>query len=188
MTIGLSHRCDMPDRRIPMRVHHGVPPEQVVTDHDRSYPGPSVSRQAPPAGSSGVDAEPRNRFRAGIRYGAGIMSLRFPEFFPLLRGLGEPVGHIGVLGTHMFWYSQHDGRVVLNVHSTREMTRSFRCHIRIAQLLARLLTRPAPAADPWGRRPVGNGRCGRAFAGSKAAPLSILSGALCRWRSVLCST
>jgi D-alanyl-D-alanine carboxypeptidase len=82
-------------------------------------------------------AEPRHRLRAGIRYGAGMMSLRFQEFFPLLRGLGEPVGHVGVLGTHMFWYPQHGSHVVLNFHSTREMTRSFRCHIRIAQLLAR---------------------------------------------------
>jgi D-alanyl-D-alanine carboxypeptidase len=44
---------------------------------------------------------------------------------------------VGVLGTHMFWYPQHGSHVVLNFHSTREMTRSFRCHIRIAQLLAR---------------------------------------------------
>ncbi|HEX6338258.1 MAG TPA: hypothetical protein VFZ85_14950, partial [Jiangellaceae bacterium] len=56
---------------------------------------------------------------------------------PLLRGLGEPVGHVGVLGTHMFWYPQHGSHVALNFHSTREMTRSFGCQIRIARLLAR---------------------------------------------------
>ena len=83
-------------------------------------------------------AEPRHRFRAGIRYGAGMMSLRFQEFFPLLRGLGEPIGHAGLLGTHMFWYPQHGTHVVLNFHSTRQLTRSFRGHIRIARLLARV--------------------------------------------------
>ena len=91
-----------------------------------------------PAESVRWMAEPRHRFRAGIRYGAGMMSLRFEEFFPLLRALGEPVGHVGVLGTHMFWYPQHGSHVVLNFHSTREMTRSFRCHIQIARLLAQM--------------------------------------------------
>lgn len=82
-------------------------------------------------------ALPRAKFRRGIRYGEGLMTLRFTEFAPLLRGLGEPVGHIGVLGTHMFFSPALDAHVVVNFHSTAEMVRSFRCHIVIAQLLAR---------------------------------------------------
>lgn len=81
---------------------------------------------------------PRHRFRRGIRYGAGTMTLCFEEFLPLLlRGLPQPVGHNGVTSTHVFHYPQQDAHVVLNFHSTREMNHSFMTHVRIAQLLAK---------------------------------------------------
>lgn len=80
---------------------------------------------------------PRHRFRRGIRYGAGTMTLCFEEFVPLmLRGLPRPVGHNGVTATHVFHYPQQDAHVVLNFHSTHEMNRSFMAHARIAQILA----------------------------------------------------
>ena len=82
-------------------------------------------------------AEPRNRFRSGIRYGAGTMQVRFDGFSPFLRGLPRPVGHIGVLATHLFHDPVHDAHIVLNFASTREMTRSFRTLIRIEQELQR---------------------------------------------------
>lgn len=82
-------------------------------------------------------SRPRHRFRPGIHYGAGMMSLRFPEFFPLLRGLGTPVGHIGVTATHLFHHPQHEAHVVLNFHGTTQMRRSFEFHIKVAQGLAR---------------------------------------------------
>ena len=82
-------------------------------------------------------AEPRNRFRAGIRYGAGLMQVRFDGFSPFLRGLPRPVGHIGVLATHLFHDPVHDADIVLNFASSREMTRSFRTLIRIEQELQR---------------------------------------------------
>ena len=82
-------------------------------------------------------AEPRNRFRAGIRYGAGLMQVRFGGFSPFLRGLPRPVGHIGVLATHLFHDPVHDADIVLNFASSREMTRSFRTLIRIEQELQR---------------------------------------------------
>ena len=82
-------------------------------------------------------AEPRNRFHAGIRYGAGLMQVRFGGFSPFLRGLPRPVGHIGVLATHLFHDPVHDADIVLNFASTREMTRSFRTLIRIEQELQR---------------------------------------------------
>ncbi|GAA1522870.1 D-alanyl-D-alanine carboxypeptidase [Agromyces terreus] len=81
--------------------------------------------------------EVRNRFRPGIRYGAGTMQVRFDGFSPLLRGLPRPVGHIGVLATHLFHDPVHDAEIVLNFASTREMTRSFRTLIAIEQLLQR---------------------------------------------------
>ncbi|TFD72855.1 serine hydrolase domain-containing protein [Cryobacterium fucosi] len=82
-------------------------------------------------------SEMRHRFRAGIHYGAGFMELRFEGFFFALRGLPRPLGHIGVLGTHMFYDPRHDAHVVLNFHSTREMVRSFKSLIRIEQALGR---------------------------------------------------
>lgn len=82
-------------------------------------------------------ARPRNRLRRGIHYGAGTMTLRFGELFPpLLRGLPEPVGHLGFTATHVFHYREHDAHVVLNFHSNRRMSHSFRVHVRIARLLA----------------------------------------------------
>lgn len=82
-------------------------------------------------------ASMRNTFRPGLRYGAGMMEVRFEGFMPLLRGLPRPLGHIGVLATHLFHDPVHEADIVLNFASTREMARSFRTLIRIEQALAR---------------------------------------------------
>lgn len=82
--------------------------------------------------------QPRHRFHRGIHYGAGSMTLKFGEFFPLLRGLPHPTGHLGVTGTHLFYYPQHKAHVVLNYHATQQMRHSFQAHIVIAQMLADL--------------------------------------------------
>ncbi|WP_448002910.1 serine hydrolase domain-containing protein [Agromyces bauzanensis] len=79
----------------------------------------------------------RNRFRPGIHYGAGMMEVRFEGFMPLLRGLPRPLGHVGVLATHLFHDPVHEVDIVLNFASTREMVRSFRTLIRIEQALQR---------------------------------------------------
>lgn len=80
-----------------------------------------------------------HRFRRGIHYGAGLMELRYSEFFPLLRGLPRTIGHLGVTGVHLF--TDHASRITLamNLHSTREMTRSFQLHIRLLQTVLRAL-------------------------------------------------
>lgn len=79
----------------------------------------------------------RHRFRYGMHYGAGLMEVRFEEFFPLLRGLPRPVGHIGVLATHMFFDPVNRAHIVMNFGSTREMARSFRTLYRIEAALTR---------------------------------------------------
>lgn len=79
----------------------------------------------------------RNRFRRGIHYGTGMMQLRFEEFFFLLRGMPRPVGHIGVLGTHLFYDPVHDAHIVMNFGGTSEMVRSFRTLIQVEQELKR---------------------------------------------------
>lgn len=85
----------------------------------------------------------RSRMRPGIHYGAGLVTLRFGEFMPLLlRGLPEPVGGLGLTATHAFHYPGRDAHVVLDFHATTAMSQSFATHIAIA----RALTRPGPQA------------------------------------------
>ena len=70
-----------------------------------------------------------------------MMQVRFEGFSPFLRGMPRPIGHIGVLGTHLFHDPVHDAEIVLNFGSTREMVRSFRTLIEIERLLARVSAR-----------------------------------------------
>ena len=79
---------------------------------------------------------PRHRFRRGIGYGAGTMTLRFGDLVPLvMRRAPRPVGHLGIWATHVFAYPEQDAAVVLNFHSTRCMQQSFQIHMQIARLL-----------------------------------------------------
>ena len=80
-------------------------------------------------------------FRPGIRYGSGMMQTNLRVFAPLLRGLPSPVGHLGVLATHLWHDPVHDAEIVLDFASTREMTRSFRTLIEIEHTLHRLSRR-----------------------------------------------
>lgn len=82
---------------------------------------------------------PRSRLRPGIHYGTGLATIRFGEFLPLvLRGLPEPVGGLGLWAVHSFFYPRQRAHVVMNLHSTKQMQRSFSLHIAIARRLARL--------------------------------------------------
>ena len=84
-------------------------------------------------------ARPRSRLRAGLHYGTGLATIRFGEFMPLvLRGLPEPVGGLGLWAVHSFFYPRQRAHVVMNLHSTAQMQRSFALHIAIARRLARL--------------------------------------------------
>ena len=78
-----------------------------------------------------------HRFRAGIHYGSGLMQLRYGGFFPLLAGLPRTIGHLGVTGAHLFSDPTRDLTIVLNLHATSEMTRSFQLHIRLLQRVLR---------------------------------------------------
>ncbi|HIY65918.1 MAG TPA: beta-lactamase family protein [Candidatus Agrococcus pullicola] len=80
---------------------------------------------------------PRSRFRPGIHYGTGMVSIRFGGFFPLMRGYPQPTGGLGYTSTHMFYYPQQDTHVILNYHAHRRMNTSFQMHIRIAGLINR---------------------------------------------------
>ncbi|MCC2592403.1 beta-lactamase family protein [Tessaracoccus sp. OS52] len=85
---------------------------------------------------------PRNRFRAGIHYGTGMVTLRFHEFLPPLvrtavRHLPQPVGGLGYFGTHMYFYPEQRVHVVLNFNSHERMGASFSTHFQFARLIAK---------------------------------------------------
>lgn len=82
-------------------------------------------------------ARPRNRFRPGIHYGAGMNTLLFGGFFPTLRGYPRPVGGLGYTATHMYYYPEQQTHVILNYHAHRRMQASFLMHIRLAGLIRR---------------------------------------------------
>ena len=82
-------------------------------------------------------ARPRHRFRPGLDYGAGVMTVRFEGFAPWLRGQPRLQGHIGVTATHLFHDPAHGAEIALNFASTREMTRSFRTLFEVVRLLGR---------------------------------------------------
>lgn len=86
----------------------------------------------------GLMSEPRNRFETGIRYGLGMMRLRFGEFFPLLRGMPDMVGHMGVLGVQVFVEPESGTSVVVSLGADGRMEESVKLLIVAMQVAARL--------------------------------------------------
>lgn len=80
-----------------------------------------------------------NKFHAGIHYGAGMMELRFEEFFFLFKGLPRMYGHSGVLSTALFYDPENDVHIILNLGSNKRIPASFRALITIQQLVKKNL-------------------------------------------------
>ena len=78
-----------------------------------------------------------NSFEQGIYTGNGGMTVRFKEFFPLL-DLPLIRGHIGILGTHLFFDPVSNTHIVLNFGSTEKMVPSFTTLIEILSTLHRI--------------------------------------------------
>ena len=78
-----------------------------------------------------------NKFNQGIYTGEGGMTVRFKEFFPLL-DLPLVRGHIGILGTHLFYDATTDTHIVLNFGSTSEIEPSFMALIEILSVIKRV--------------------------------------------------
>lgn len=78
------------------------------------------------------------KFRAGIHLGAGMMQLRFEEFFFLLKGMPRMNGHIGVLSTHMMYDPTNDTYIIANFGSTEFMEKSFQLLIKLNSVLTRI--------------------------------------------------
>lgn len=79
-----------------------------------------------------------NRFRRGIRYGLGMMEIRFDEMLFLLKGWPRLKGHLGIVATHMLYDPVHDAHVIMNFGSSALMEHSFRVLFQIMNTIKRL--------------------------------------------------
>jgi D-alanyl-D-alanine carboxypeptidase len=82
-------------------------------------------------------SQPLNRFERVLRYGRGMMRLKFADFFPLLR-YPDMIGHLGILGTLLVLDSQSKAIVVLSLGSTGHMEDSVRLLIDAVGVLRRV--------------------------------------------------
>ncbi|MDX2008115.1 MAG: serine hydrolase domain-containing protein [Meiothermus sp.] len=83
-------------------------------------------------------SQPLNRFERVIRYGRGMMRLRFADFFPLLSAYPDMIGHMGILGTQLFFDPKSKTVVVISLGSTGHMEDSVRLLIEVVGVLRRL--------------------------------------------------
>lgn len=75
----------------------------------------------------------KHKYHVGIHYGLGMMSIRFEEFFFLLKGYPQFVGHTGVLATHMYYDKDRDLHFIMNVGSDAAMNASFKMMIKMVK-------------------------------------------------------
>jgi len=78
------------------------------------------------------------KFMQGIHYGYGFMEYHFGEFFPTMKSMPNYVGHMGVLGTQMFYDKKTDTAYVSSLGSTDASAASVRLMIRVLSTLLRI--------------------------------------------------
>jgi D-alanyl-D-alanine carboxypeptidase len=76
-------------------------------------------------------------FRRGIHYGKGLMQYRFGEFFFLLKDYPPMIGHMGILGTQLFYDPENDIHLIVNFGSDDATGDSVRLIIRVMGILLR---------------------------------------------------
>ena len=77
-------------------------------------------------------------FMPGIAYGNGIMQMQFEKFFPTLGFLPRMTGHMGVLGTQLFYDKSSDLVYVSSFGSTDATDESVKTMIQILTLVNRI--------------------------------------------------
>jgi len=78
------------------------------------------------------------KFMSGIHYGNGFMEYHFTEFFPTLGFLPNYTGHMGVLGTQMFYDKESDTVYISSFGSTDYSAGSVQTMITILSTLERI--------------------------------------------------
>ncbi len=74
----------------------------------------------------------------GIHYGLGVMEYHFEDFFPLLKGYPRMQGHMGALGTQLFYDRERDMVIVASFGSTDYTEGSVRMLIQIMGQVMRI--------------------------------------------------
>jgi D-alanyl-D-alanine carboxypeptidase len=77
-------------------------------------------------------------FMPGIAYGNGIMQMQFEKFFPTLGFLPRMTGHMGVLGTQLFYDKSTDLVYVSSFGSSDATDESVKTMIKILTLVNRI--------------------------------------------------
>ncbi len=78
------------------------------------------------------------KFMTGVHYGNGFMEYHFGEFFPTMRAYPNYVGHMGVLGTQMFYDKSTDTVYISSFGSSDYADGSVRKMIEIISTLMRI--------------------------------------------------
>lgn len=78
-----------------------------------------------------------HKYRRGIHYGNGFMAYHFKEFFPTLASLPVMIGHMGILGTQMFYDKESDTVFVASFGSSDYSAGSVRTMIKCLHYLQR---------------------------------------------------
>lgn len=79
-----------------------------------------------------------NEFIPGIAYGNGVMQMQFEKFFPTLGSLPRMNGHMGILGTQLFYDPTSDLVYVSSFGSTEATDLSVRTMIQILSTVYRI--------------------------------------------------
>ena len=79
-----------------------------------------------------------NKFMKGIHYGNGFMPYHFGEFFPTMNNMPHYIGHMGVLGTQMFYDKESDAKYISSFGSTYYSAGSVRIMIKILGIVMRI--------------------------------------------------
>jgi D-alanyl-D-alanine carboxypeptidase len=82
-------------------------------------------------------SQPLNRFEQVIRYGRGMMRLKFADFFPLLQ-FPDMIGHMGVLGTQLMYNPNSKTTIIISLGSTGHMQDSVQLLIETLGILGRI--------------------------------------------------
>lgn len=82
--------------------------------------------------------KPRHRYRWGLHYGAGNMTVKFEGLMPWLRGRPRLHGHLGVTSAHLWYDPVHRADIAINYGSTKAMRPSFVALIAVVETLRKL--------------------------------------------------
>lgn len=79
-----------------------------------------------------------HKYMRGIHYGHGFMEYHFEEFSPTMKSIPNYVGHMGVLGTQMFYDKTTDTVYISSFGSADATSASVKAMIKVISILMRI--------------------------------------------------